>query len=61
MWQCGLSRQFLMADRYSQFAGCAAKEAVKQSGIDVPLEVGKGYRAACIIGSGVGGLTTLEF
>jgi len=59
--QCGLSRQFLMADRYSQFAGCAAKEAVEQSGIDVPLEVGKGYRAACIIGSGVGGLTTLEF
>jgi nodulation protein E len=56
----GLSKQFLLADRYSQFAGCAAKEAVQQSRLAVPLASEKGYRAACIIGSGVGGLTTLE-
>ncbi len=56
-----LSKQFLLADKYSQFAGCAAKEAVEQSGLEVPLKGEKGYRAACIIGSGVGGLTTLEF
>jgi nodulation protein E len=56
----GLSKPFLLADRYSQFAGCAAKEAVEQSGLDVPLKSEQGYRAACIIGSGVGGLTTLE-
>ena len=55
------SKQFLLADRYSQFAGCAAQEAVRQSGLEVPLEGEKGYRAASIIGSGIGGLTTLEF
>jgi len=56
----GLSKPVLLADRYSQVAGCAAREAVRQSGLDVPLKSEKGYRAACIIGSGVGGLTTLE-
>jgi nodulation protein E len=56
----GLSKQFVLADRYSQFAGCAAKEAVQQSGLEIPLAGEKGYRAACIVGSGVGGLTTLE-
>ncbi|MGD9868915.1 MAG: beta-ketoacyl synthase [Hyphomicrobiales bacterium] len=55
------SKQFLLADRYSQFAGCAAAEAVAQSGLEVPLKGDKRYRAASIIGSGVGGLTTLEF
>jgi nodulation protein E len=56
-----LSKPLLLADKYSQFAGCAAKEAVAQSGIEVPLKGDDGYRTACIIGSGVGGLTTLEF
>lgn len=56
-----LSKSLMLADKYSQFAGCAAKEAVAQSGIEVPLKGQEGYRAACIIGSGVGGLTTLEF
>lgn len=46
------------ADRYSWFAAAAAAEAVKQSGLEVPFE--DGYRAACIIGSGAGGLVTLE-
>ncbi|MFQ5625867.1 MAG: beta-ketoacyl-[acyl-carrier-protein] synthase family protein [Methyloligellaceae bacterium] len=55
------SKQFMLADRYSQFAGCAAAEAVAQSGLEVPLQGGKGYRAACIIGSGIGGVTTMEF
>ncbi len=48
----------LHADRYSWFAAAAADEAVKQSGLTVPFE--NGYRAACIIGSGAGGLVTFE-
>ncbi len=56
-----LSRALMLADRYSQFAGCAAKEAVAQSGIETPLKGEDGYRTACIIGSGIGGITTLEF
>ena len=54
------SRQFYHADRYSQFAGAAAQEAVQQSGITVPLGDDEAYRAAAIIGSGIGGLGTLE-
>jgi nodulation protein E len=46
------------ADRYSWFAAAAADEAVRQSGLEMPLE--NPYRAACIIGSGAGGLTTYE-
>lgn len=46
------------ADRYSLFAAAAADEAIKQSGLNVPLE--DGDRAACIIGSGAGGLVTIE-
>ncbi len=52
------SRAVQLGDRYSQFAGTAAEEAVEQSGIAVPFE--DPYRAAAIIGSGIGGLTTLE-
>ena len=51
----------MLADRYSQFAGCAADEAVKQSGLELPLEGDQGYRAACIIGSGIGGVSTMEY
>lgn len=46
------------ADRYSWFAAAAADEAMKQSGLEIPVE--DPYRAACIIGSGAGGLTTYE-
>ncbi len=46
------------ADRYSWFAAAAADEAVRQSGLEMPLE--NPYRTACIIGSGAGGLTTYE-
>lgn len=47
-----------MGDRYSWFAAMAADEAVKMSGLEVPFV--DPYRTACIIGSGAGGLTTLE-
>jgi nodulation protein E len=48
----------VLADRYSWFAAAAADEAVKQSGLAVPFA--EPYRAACIIGSGAGGLVTYE-
>lgn len=48
----------LHADRYSWFAAAAADEAVKQSGIEFPIS--DPYRAACIVGSGAGGLVTYE-
>ncbi|MFM1816900.1 MAG: hypothetical protein RLZ98_3595 [Pseudomonadota bacterium] len=51
-------RLVTMADRYSWFAAAAADEAVQQSGLEVP--VADPYRAACIIGSGAGGLVTYE-
>jgi len=52
------SKHILLADRYSQFAGVAAKEAMTQAGFDGPVK--NGLRAACIIGSGIGGLVSLE-
>ena len=55
------SKPLMLADKYSQYAGCAAQEAVIQSKLELPLKDTESYRAACIIGSGVGGLTTLEF
>jgi nodulation protein E len=48
----------LYADRYSWFAAAAADEAIKQSGLEVPFK--DGYRVACIVGSGAGGLNTME-
>jgi nodulation protein E len=54
----GLSKMLLLADRYSHFAGAAAYEAMKQAGFEGP--VADGHRAASIIGSGIGGLVTLE-
>lgn len=45
-------------DRYSHLAGIAAQEAIEQSGLETPFVDGK--NAACIIGSGIGGLTTME-
>jgi nodulation protein E len=46
------------ADRYSWFAAAAADEAMRQSGLEIPLA--NPYRAACIVGSGAGGLVTYE-
>ncbi|MGE3708780.1 MAG: beta-ketoacyl synthase [Hyphomicrobiaceae bacterium] len=48
----------LHADRYSWFAAAAADEAMRQSGLEIP--VSDPYRTACIIGSGAGGLVTYE-
>jgi nodulation protein E len=53
------NRLLLLADRYSQFAGAAAAEAFAQSGLQNPLP--DPYRSACIIGSGAGGLNTIEW
>ena len=55
------SKALLLADKYSQFAGCAAREAVEQSGLAVPVPDEEAYRAACVIGSGIGGINTMEF
>jgi nodulation protein E len=52
------TKPLLLADRYSQFAGAAATEAMKQAGFDGPVP--NGHRAASIIGSGIGGLATME-
>ncbi len=52
------TKPLMLADRYSQYAGAAASEAVRQSGLETPFK--NGERAASIIGSGVGGLSTLE-
>jgi nodulation protein E len=51
-------RLILYADRYTLFAAAAADEAVRQSGLELPFEAP--YRAACIIGSGGGGVMNLE-
>ncbi len=53
-----LSKALLLADKFSQYAGAAAAEAMKQSGLETPLKDGE--RAAAIVGSGAGGLGTLE-
>lgn len=50
-------KQLMLLDRVSQFALVAAREAVKQAGIDFSID-GLGDRTACIIGTGVGGETT---
>lgn len=47
-----------LADRYSWFAAIAADEAVRMSGLEMPIA--NPYRSACIIGSGAGGLVTFE-
>ena len=52
------SKPLLLADRYSQFAASAAIEAMTQAGFAGRIE--NGARAASIIGSGIGGLATLE-
>ena len=51
-------RQLGMLDRFSQFGLVAAREAVADSGISFEGEAGE--RSASIIGSGVGGQTTLD-
>jgi nodulation protein E len=45
-------------DRCTQFALVAAREAIAESGLE--FRAGLGARTAAIIGSGVGGQTTLD-
>ena len=52
------TKPLLLADRYSQYAGAAASQAVQQSGLETPFK--NGERAASIVGSGIGGLSTFE-
>lgn len=52
------SRAVFQGDRYSQLAGVSAQEAMKQAGFSNPVP--NGERSASIIGSGIGGLMTLE-
>ena len=47
-----------LLDRCSQYAAVAARDAIKQSGLD--FRNGLGLRTACIIGTGVGGMTTVD-
>jgi nodulation protein E len=51
-------KQLPLLDRCAQLALVAAREAVSQSGLRIRDEIG--HRAAAIIGTGVGGLTTLD-
>ncbi len=52
------NKLILIADRYSQFAGIAANEALADAGLEKPIS--DGNRAAAIIGSGAGGLKTMD-
>ena len=53
------NRLLLLADRYSLLAAYAAHEAFEQSKLEAPLK--NPYRSACIIGSGAGGMNTIEW
>lgn len=54
----GLGREMARADRFTQLAIAAADEAIKDSGVD--FAAGLGARTAAIIGTGIGGQTTIE-
>ena len=60
---CRTQAQQIADDGGQVFSICGLRgqEAVAQSGMEMPLKGQDGYRSACIIGSGIGGLTTLEF
>jgi len=51
-------REARKMDKYCQYAMVAASEAVKNSGLD--LESIDGERLSVIVGSGIGGLSTIE-
>ncbi len=54
----GLGRDIGRADRFSQLAIAAADEAIADAGVD--FSTGLGERTAAIIGTGIGGQTTIE-
>ncbi len=51
-------KEFRRMDRYQQFALVAAGEAVSDAGLDCPPE--NPYRCGVVVGSGMGGLETIE-
>lgn len=51
-------REVRKMDRYVQFAMVAAKEAMKDSGLEMEKE--ETSRCGCIVSSGIGGLGTIE-
>ena len=51
------SKHLAVLDRFAQFAMVAADEAVRHAGLD---GVKLGAESACILGSGVGGMSTLD-
>jgi nodulation protein E len=51
-------KQLPLLDRYAQFALVASRQAIKQSGLS--FRDGLGSRTATIIGSGVGGMCTID-
>ena len=51
------AKRLILFDRVSQFALVAAREAVRQSGLDFRANA-RGARTACIIGTGIGGENT---
>jgi len=53
-----LPKHIRQADKYSQYIGVAAIEAMKHAGFTGKFE--NGHRAAAIVGNGSGGITTLE-
>lgn len=54
----GLGRDMTRADRFTQLAIAAADEAIKDSGVN--FADGLGARTAAIIGTGIGGQSTIE-
>ncbi len=55
------ARRLAMLDRYSQFALVAAREAIASSGLDFAnARNGAARRTAVILGTGIGGETTLD-
>ena len=53
-----LPRHIQQADKYAQYIGASAIEAVKHAGLPDKFE--DGHRCAAIVGNGSGGITTLE-
>jgi len=51
-------KRLMLLDRFSQFTLVAAREAVKASGIR--FDEGRGAETAAIVGTGAGGMNTLE-
>ena len=51
------AKRLILFDRVTQFALVAAREAIRQSGLDFRADA-RGERTACIIGTGIGGENT---